>query len=254
MTATKTNERPGTKAVLRHFHMSSSKARQVLNLIRGKDVNQAADILKGVEREAARVISKVLESAIANAVHNDGQIAEDLYIASAYADEGTTMKRWRPRARGRATRIRKRTTHITIIVARMDDDRLEQRLAARQAAGVERSRRVAGSQRRADQQQRGRRRDAAREADLEAVEAEAGTDEEEVETEVVEVETVETVDAETSAVTDSKETDEEEAKPKKAAAKKTTAKKAPAKKAAATTTKKAAASNDDDAESEEEGK
>ena len=102
MTATKTNERPGTKAVLRHFHMSASKARVVLNLIRGKDVQLASEILNNTEREAADVIAKVLASAVANAVHNDGQSASELYVAAAYADEGTTMKRWRPRARGRA--------------------------------------------------------------------------------------------------------------------------------------------------------
>ena len=66
MTGPKTNERPGTKAVLRHFHMSATKARQVLNLIRGEDVDRAAEILNGVEREAGQVIAKVLASAVAN--------------------------------------------------------------------------------------------------------------------------------------------------------------------------------------------
>lgn len=176
MTASKTNERPGTKAVLKHFHMSAYKARQVLDLIRNKDVVTASEILANTPREAARVSAKVLASAIANAVHNDGQIAEDLYVAAAFADEGPTMGRWRPRARGRATKIRKRTCHITIIVDRMDEDTLERRAAARQAAGAQRSRRVAESQRRADQQGRGRRRDAEREAAIEA-ENEAAEDE-----------------------------------------------------------------------------
>ena len=182
MTGPKTNERPGTKAVLRHFHMSATKARQVLNLIRGEDVDRAAEILNGVEREAGQVIAKVLASAVANAVHNDGQSADDLYVAACYADEGTTMKRWRPRARGRATRIRKRTCHITIVVARLDDERLERRAVARQASGAQRARRVSESQRRADQQGRGRRRDAAREAAA----AEAAAEEEVVENEIVE--------------------------------------------------------------------
>ncbi len=168
MTGPKTNERPGTKAVLKHFHMSAYKARQVLDLIRNKDVVTASEILANTPREAARVSAKVLASAIANAVHNDGQIAEDLFVAAAYADEGPTMGRWRPRARGRATKIRKRTCHITIIVDRMDEDTLARRAEARQAAGAQRSRRVAESQRRADQQGRGRRRDAAREAALDA--------------------------------------------------------------------------------------
>ena len=203
MTATKTNERPGTKAVLRHFHMSASKARVVLNLIRGKDVQLAAEILNNTEREAADVIAKVLASAVANAVHNDGQSASELYVAAAYADEGTTMKRWRPRARGRATRIRKRACHITVIVARMDDDKLAIRAKANQNAQVARSKRVAESRRRADQQGRGRRRDAEREA---AVEAEALEMTNEETTEVVETDQVdapvEAVDIEVTEIDD----------------------------------------------------
>jgi large subunit ribosomal protein L22 len=203
MTATKTNERPGTKAVLRHFHMSASKARVVLNLIRGKDVQLASEILNNTEREAADVIAKVLASAVANAVHNDGQSASELYVAAAYADEGTTMKRWRPRARGRATRIRKRACHITVIVARMDDDKLEIRAKANQNAQVARSKRVAESRRRADQQGRGRRRDAEREA---AVEAEALEMTNEETTEVVETDKadapVEAVDIEVTEIDD----------------------------------------------------
>ena len=187
MTGPKTNERPGTKAVLRHFHMSASKARVVLNLIRGEEVQKAAEILNGTEREAARVCAKVLASAVANAAHNDGLNPDDLYVAAAFADEGATMKRWRPRARGRATRINKRTCHITIIVARMDDELLERRAEAQRAAGAQRSRRVAESQRRADQQGRGRRRDAAREAAA----AEAAAEEETVTDEVIEETTTE---------------------------------------------------------------
>jgi len=211
MTGPKTNERPGTKAVLRHFHMSASKARQVLNLIRGEDVDRAAEILNGVEREAGGVIAKVLASAVANAVHNDGIPADDLYVSACYADEGTTMKRWRPRARGRATRIRKRSCHITIVVSRMEPERLAQRAVARQAAGAQRSRRVAESQRRADQQGRGRRRDAAREAELEALAAEeaAGVEEEIVEApEAVEAETA--AEAVVEASTDEEVTTEAE--------------------------------------------
>ena len=96
MTATTTNERPGTRAVHRHSGMSASKARQVLDLIRGQDVQRAAEILNGVEREAAEVIGKVLQSAVANAAHNAQQNPEELYVSACYADEGTTMKRWRP--------------------------------------------------------------------------------------------------------------------------------------------------------------
>jgi large subunit ribosomal protein L22 len=183
--------------------MSASKARVVLNLIRGKDVQLASEILNNTEREAADVIAKVLASAVANAVHNDGQSASELYVAAAYADEGTTMKRWRPRARGRATRIRKRACHITVIVARMDDDKLAIRAKANQNAQVARSKRVAESRRRADQQGRGRRRDAEREA---AVEAEALEMTNEETTEVVETDQadapVEAVDIEVTEIDD----------------------------------------------------
>ncbi len=141
----KTNEREGTRAVLRHHRMSASKVRQVLNLIRDKDAVTAAEILANGDREAAAVVGKVLASAVANAVHNDGLDAEELFVSACYADEGSTLKRWRPRARGRATRIRKRTSHITIIVSRMPDERIARRRAKQSAAGAQRSRRVAGS-------------------------------------------------------------------------------------------------------------
>jgi large subunit ribosomal protein L22 len=147
MPGVKTNEREGTRAVLRHSRMSASKVRQVLNLIRGQDVTLAAEILANGDREAATVVGKVLASAVANAVHNDGQDAEELYVSACFADEGSTLKRWRPRARGRATRIRKRTSHITIIVSRMPDERIARRRAKQSAAGAQRSRRVAGSRR-----------------------------------------------------------------------------------------------------------
>jgi large subunit ribosomal protein L22 len=149
MPGVKTNERPGTRAVLRHYRMSATKARQVLDLVRGKDVDRAHEVLRATPREAARVVAKVLESAVSNARHNDGLDPDELFVSAAYADEGTTIKRWRPRARGRATRIRKRTCHITVIVSRLPEDRLARR-QARQAAtsGALRSRRVAASRRR----------------------------------------------------------------------------------------------------------
>jgi large subunit ribosomal protein L22 len=150
MTATKTNERPGTRAVHRYCGMSASKARQVLDLIRGQDVQRAAEILGGTEREAAEIIGKVLTSAVANAAHNDQQSPEELYVSACYADEGSTLKRWRPRARGRATRIRKRTCHITIIVSRLPADQLELRRRRMEAVSANRSRRVDASRRRAD--------------------------------------------------------------------------------------------------------
>jgi large subunit ribosomal protein L22 len=173
MTGPKTNERPGTRAVHRYCGMSASKARQVLDLIRGEDVQRAAEILNGTEREAAEIIGKVLTSAVSNAAHNDQQNPEELYVSSCYADEGATMKRWRPRARGRATRIRKRTCHITIIVSRLPADQLALRRTRMEAVSANRSRRVDASRRRADLSGRLSRRRAAQAEAAAAAEAEA---------------------------------------------------------------------------------
>lgn len=125
MTGTKTNERPGVRAQVKYVRSSAYKAREVLGLIRNEPVTKALEILEFTERDISRVILKCLESAIANAAHDHGlPEADELYVSACYADEGPTLKRWRPRARGRATRIRKRTCHITIIVSRLPDDRL----------------------------------------------------------------------------------------------------------------------------------
>jgi len=174
MTGAKTNERPGTRAVLRHTSIPAPKARQVLDLIRGEDADRAAQILAATPRQAAVAVGKVLASAVANAVHNDGQYAEDLYVSSCYADESATLKRWRPRARGRATRIRKRSCHITVIVSRMDHERLARRRAERDVNQARRSRRVTESRRRADLSGRLTRR---RAAQAEAEEARRATEE-----------------------------------------------------------------------------
>jgi large subunit ribosomal protein L22 len=200
MTATKTNERPGTRAVHRYCGMSASKARQVLDLIRGVDVQRAAEILAGVEREAAEIIGKVLTSAVANAAHNDQQNPEELYVSACYADEGATMKRWRPRARGRATRIRKRTCHITIIVSRLPADQLELRRRRMEAVSANRSRRVDASRRRADLSGRLSRRRAV--AAEKAAAEEAAAEEAEAE------ETVTDEDVTEDAVTDEATTTE----------------------------------------------
>ena len=117
-------DRPHTQAQVRYVRMSASKARQVLDLIRGKSVGAADDVLALSERDAALVIQKCLRSAVANAEHNDGLDPEELFVATCFADEGPTLRRFRPRARGRATRIRKRTCHITVIVARYSPDEL----------------------------------------------------------------------------------------------------------------------------------
>jgi large subunit ribosomal protein L22 len=135
--------------VLRHSRVSAYKAREVLNLIRGQDFERAAEILEFCERDVADAIGKLLNSAAANARHNDGLDPEEMYVSACFADEGTTLKRWRPRARGRATRIRKRTCHITVILSRLPDDQLARRRARRASEQTERrARRVAGGLRR----------------------------------------------------------------------------------------------------------
>jgi large subunit ribosomal protein L22 len=139
----KTNERPGTRCVVRHVRMSAWKARVVLDLVRGKTVREAAEILAFTERGAAEVVAKALNSAVANAITNDGQVPEELYVSACYADEGPTLKRWRPRARGRATRIRKRTCHVTLIVSRLPDEVIARQRAADAARSAGRRGRTA---------------------------------------------------------------------------------------------------------------
>jgi ribosomal protein L22 len=105
------------RAKARYVRTSARKARLVCDHIRGKSVPEARAILNFTPRAAARDWSKVLESAVANAEANHELIGDELKIAEAYADEGPTLKRYRPRAMGRATRIRKRTSHLTITLA-----------------------------------------------------------------------------------------------------------------------------------------
>jgi large subunit ribosomal protein L22 len=133
------------RAVSKYVRISPYKVRQVLDLVRGVPADRAAEILKFCERDAAIVVGKLLASAVANAEHDHALIADELFVSACYADEGPTLKRWRPRARGRATRIRKRTCHVTLLVSRLPDRELQNR-RARQAQGVvgDRSRRRRG--------------------------------------------------------------------------------------------------------------
>ena len=131
-------ERSGTKASALYLRVSASKARVVLNLIRGVPVKRADEVLQFSDREVSNDIRKVLASAVANAQHNDEQDPDELFVKACFADEGPTLKRFTPRARGRGNRINKRTCHITIVVARLDDAKLEvvqAREARRTAAG-----------------------------------------------------------------------------------------------------------------------
>jgi large subunit ribosomal protein L22 len=203
-------ERGGTKASAKYVRSSASKVRVVLNLIRDLPVRRADEVLQFTDRDAARTVRKVLASAVANAVHNDEQDPEELYVKACYADEGPTLKRFTPRARGRAGRINKRTAHITIVVDRLDDDRIEvvqAREAKRTAAG---RRRVAAGGTAASRRARVERsRDrAASLKDTDAVigDAETGAVETDavvtdaVETDAVETEIVETDVIETAEV------------------------------------------------------
>lgn len=148
MPGPKTNEREGTRAVLRYAGVSAYKVREVIDAIRGRPVHEAADLLNFVERDCAQLVGKLLQSAVANASNNDGLEAEELYVSACYVDEGPTAKRWRPRARGRATRVRKRSSHITVIVSRLPDHELARLQARRRAENLTmRARRVEATRR-----------------------------------------------------------------------------------------------------------
>lgn len=105
------------KATAKQVRIAPRKARLVIDLIRGKEVGEAIAILRHTPKAASPIVEKVLNSAIANAEHNYELEANNLYISEAYVDEGVTLKRFRPRAQGRASRINKRTSHITVVVS-----------------------------------------------------------------------------------------------------------------------------------------
>ncbi len=109
-------------ATARFIRMSPTKARQVVNLIRGRHVEDARRVLRFTPRAASLPVGKVLESAIANAEHNRGLPTDELVVARAWVDEGPTLRRFRPRALGRATRVRKRTCHISVVVGRPEEE------------------------------------------------------------------------------------------------------------------------------------
>jgi large subunit ribosomal protein L22 len=219
-----------TTARLRHVVTSPSKMRQVLDLIRGQDIEAARDTLTFCERAAAQPVGKLLDSAVANAEHNDHIAADELFVARAYADDGPTLKRWRPRARGRGVRIRKRTSHVTIVVARFGEEDLERR-------------------RRADAAQRPQRRVRRRPAAPPPDEVEAGDEDVELDDAELEAQALaagepggaaEALEAEEApraakqaAKTTKKTAKSTETPAKKTTAKKTTAKQTPAKKTTA---------------------
>jgi large subunit ribosomal protein L22 len=105
------------KAVARYIRIAPRKMRLVVDLIRGKQVGEAIAILKHTPRSASPVIEKVLMSAVANAEHNMNLDANSLVVSKVFVDEGPTLKRFRPRAMGRASRINKRTSHVTVVLS-----------------------------------------------------------------------------------------------------------------------------------------
>ena len=139
MTTSTPTEFPSATAKARFVRVSASKARRVIDLVRGKSVTEALDILRWAPQAASEPVAKVIASAAANAQNNEGLDPATLVVATVYADEGPTAKRIRPRAQGRAYRIRKRTSHITVIV--------ESRPAKKQgaSAATARARRAQGS-------------------------------------------------------------------------------------------------------------
>ena len=218
--ATLAGERTGTKAQARYVRSSAYKAREVLNLIRGLDVRRADETLQLTERDIAIDIRKVLASAVANAVNNDGLDAEDLYVRACFADEGPTLKRFRPRARGRAARIRKRTAHITVVVDTLTDE-MAARRTAKEAARPTAGRRTpsnAAAARRARVQSSKAAAAAAAGDTTEATVSDA-TESEVIETEATETDVVEAIEADetpaetseatTESATDTTATEEE---------------------------------------------
>ena len=141
MSTTTETEYPTATAKARFVHVSATKARRVIDLVRGKSVSEALDILRWSPQAASEPVAKVIASAAANAQNNDGLDPSTLVVSTVYADEGPTAKRIRPRAQGRAFRIRRRTSHITVIV----ESRPSRSERPGRSASAARARRAQGS-------------------------------------------------------------------------------------------------------------
>ena len=125
---------PGARAVARHVRISPNKARRVVNLVRGLPAKEALTVLQFAPQAASEQVYKVLASAIANAENNERLDPDALLVSEAFVDEGPTLKRFRPRAQGRAYRIRKRTCHITVAVEAVQVARPAKKAAAAKKA------------------------------------------------------------------------------------------------------------------------
>jgi large subunit ribosomal protein L22 len=131
-------DQPGAFASARFVRVTPLKARRVVDMVRGMPVDEALALLQFAPQDAARTVHKVLESAVANAQTTEGLDTGDLIVSLALVDEGPTMKRWRPRAQGRATRINKRTSHITLAVQPLEVAAPEKARAAAARANASR--------------------------------------------------------------------------------------------------------------------
>ena len=203
-------EKAGTRASALYIRSSASKARLVLNIIRDLPVKQADEVLQFTDKGIAVTVRKVLASAVANAQHNDEQDPEELYVKACFADEGPTLRRFAARARGRGTRINKRTCHITIVVDRLDDTRLAV-LQAKEANST-----TAGRRRGATTSTAARRERVARSRDRAAGikpgdDAETPVDTSAEATEIDAVDTVDTVETDDTTATpvDAAESDDD---------------------------------------------
>jgi large subunit ribosomal protein L22 len=207
-----TTTNPQVRATVRYLHTSPYKVRQVLDLVRGLPVGDAERLLQVCEKDAAGDVLKLLGSATANADHNNAIPADELFVALAWADEGPTRKHGQPRARGRYFRIRKRTSHVTIVLERFALDQLEDRRRREEVTG----RGAAVTQRRrAERVRRSRATEAEPEPEAElespaAPEVEA-REVEAPEVEAREAEAPEVVEAATDEVTGTDDTDAPEA-------------------------------------------
>jgi len=110
------------RASVRFVRISPPKARRVIDLIRGRQVEEARRILRFSPHSASRTVEKCLNSAVANAEQTPGVVPQNLMVERVWVDEGPTLKRWRPRAYGRAARVRKRTSHVTVVVKTLGED------------------------------------------------------------------------------------------------------------------------------------
>jgi large subunit ribosomal protein L22 len=202
-----TLDTPSARATVRYLSVSPYKIRQVLQLVRGLPVDDAIRVLQLCEKDAADNVIKLLDSAIANAEHNQQLPADELYIARVWCDEGPTRKSGQARARGRYFRVRKRTSHLTIILARYEPEELEVRRRREESSG----RGAATAQRRRSERvRRSRQREQAPDHDHDH--DHDHTDAEPVEEPVIEDAVIEDAVAEDAAVeTPVAETDVDEA-------------------------------------------